>query len=268
MDHYATLGVNKNATPDEIKKAYRKLASQHHPDKGGDTTKFQEIQTAYDTLSDPDKRAMYDNPQPQGFNMGPGGFQFHMGPGMDINDIFGQMFGGGNPFGQQNRNHRQILRTQIQVSLLEAYNGGSQTLKVNTPQGVKVIDIKIPKGVHTGQQAKFDQVIPNAVLLVEFLVMPDLKFERRQNDLVANHMVSILDLVVGSTFQFTTIDEKIIEVKIPARTQPYMMLKIAGYGMPAGNSGQYGDQLILLKPFMPDNISQDIVDAILRNRGN
>ena len=67
-DYYNTLGVAKQASADEIKRAYRKLASQHHPDKGGDTKKFQEIEEAYRILSDPDKRAQYDNPAPQGFN--------------------------------------------------------------------------------------------------------------------------------------------------------------------------------------------------------
>jgi curved DNA-binding protein len=262
MDHYATLGVNKEATPDEIKKAYRKLASQHHPDKGGDTTKFQEIQTAYDILSDPQKRQMYDNPQPQGF---PGGFQMHMGPGMDINDLFGQIFGGGQqPFG----NHRQVMRTQIRVSLLEAYTGSNQVLKINTHQGVKVIDIVVPKGVQSGQQIRYDNIIPNATLLVEFLVLPNLKYERNGNNLYANHSISVLDLIVGTKFEFMTISNKIVEVNVPPKTQPYMQLKLTGQGMPIGNSGQYGDQLILLKPFIPDNIDTEIVDAILRNRGN
>ena len=67
-DHYTTLGISKQASADEIKKAYRKLASQHHPDKGGDTAKFQQIEEAYRTLSDPDSRSQYDNPQPQGMH--------------------------------------------------------------------------------------------------------------------------------------------------------------------------------------------------------
>ena len=67
MDHYATLGVAKNATPDDIKKAYRKLASKHHPDKGGDTATFQKIEEAYRILSDPQQRQQYDNPMPQNF---------------------------------------------------------------------------------------------------------------------------------------------------------------------------------------------------------
>jgi len=92
-DYYAALGVPRTATADEIKKAFRRLASQHHPDKGGDTQKFQAIQQAYATLGDEHKRAEYDNPRPQ-FS----GFQGHPG-GVNINDIFGQMFG--QQFGQQ-----------------------------------------------------------------------------------------------------------------------------------------------------------------------
>lgn len=266
MDYYAVLGVNKNSTPDEIKKAYRKLASQHHPDKGGDKVKFQEIQEAYATLSDPDKRQQYDNPAPPGMQGFPGGFSFNMGPGMDFNDIFGQVFGGGgrqNPFGMG----KQIMRTQIRVSLMDAYNGGNQVLKINTQQGLKVIDITIPKGVHSGQQLRYDNVLPGAVLLVEFLVLPNLKYERNGDDLYSNHPIDVLDLIVGGKFDFKTISDRLVTVNIPAKTQPYMQLKLNGQGMPINDSGQYGDQLILLKPFIPDNISQDIVDSILRNRG-
>jgi DnaJ-class molecular chaperone len=103
-DHYATLGVSKTATPDEIKRAFRKLASQHHPDKGGDTQKFQEIQAAYDTLGDAVKRADYDNPRPQ-FSGMPGGAHFNM------NDIFSSMFGGQSPFAQQRRTQSHTRMT-------------------------------------------------------------------------------------------------------------------------------------------------------------
>ena len=266
MDYYAVLGVAKNATSDEIKKAYRKLASQHHPDKGGDTTKFQEIQTAYAVLSDPEKKSQYDNPQPQmqGF---PGGFSFNMGPGMDINDIFGQMFAqGGTPFGP--RNSRQIMRTQLRVSLMDAYTGGNQVLKINTQQGLKVIDITIPKGVQSGQQIRYDNVLPGATLLIEFIIIPHLKYERQGDNLYSNQAVNVLDLITGTKFDFVTISNKVVSVNVPPKTQPHMHLKLSGQGMPIGDTGHYGDQLILLKPYIPDNISDDIVDAILRNRGN
>jgi len=261
MDLYAALGVTKDATPDQIKKAYRKLASQHHPDKGGDTTKFQEIQTAYDTLSDPQKRQMYDNPRPQGYNTGPGGFQMHMN-GFDINDIFGQMFN--QNFGQRHQKH--IYRTQIGLSLVEAYNGTNKILEINTNNEKKIIDIKVPQGVNNGDQLRYDNILDGASLLIEFNVMPDLKFERRGHDLFCNHSIDVLDLIVGSNIEFTTISNKKLNVTIRPKTQPYMQVKLSGQGMPIPNSNNYGDQYILLKPYIPDNISNEIVDTILRNR--
>ena len=259
MDHYAVLGVDKSATPDEIKKSYRKLASQHHPDKGGDTAKFQQIQEAYAVLSDPEKKAQYDNPQPQGFNQD---FSWNV-HGVDINDIFGQMFGTMHP---GMRNQRQLMRTQVNVSLIDAYNGTNQLLKLNTQQGLKVIDIKIPAGVNQGDQMRYDNVIPGNTLVVVFNILPDLRFDRKGPDLYCNQSISVLDLIVGTSFEFDTISGKKVQVKIPPKTQPYMQMKLTGYGMPILNSNNYGDQLILLKPYIPDIIDQSIVDSILRNR--
>jgi len=268
MDYYSTLGVNKNATPDEIKKAYRKMAAQHHPDKGGDTAKFQEVQKAYETLSDPQKKQQYDNPHTHG---GPGGFHFNFGgPAQgfnwnfngDLNDLFGQMFGQGQHFNQR----QQVFRTQISVSLEEAYNGGTQTLKLQTQHGGKVINIDIPKGVREGDQYRYENVLENGTLVVEFRVQPNLRFERRGNDLYCNQSISVLDLIAGNKFEFKTISGKTFEVEIKPLTQPYMQLKIAGQGMPIHGTDQYGDQIILIKPFIPDKIDSSITESILRSR--
>ena len=262
MDYYSTLGVPRTASQEEIKKAYRKLAMQHHPDRGGDQNKFTEIQEAYNVLSDPDKKAQYDNPQQH-----PGGFSFNAN-GFDLNDLFGQVFGQGvhgNPF-QQRPNH-QLYRTRVTVSLIDAYNCTDQILKLNTPQGTKVVNIKLPRGVVTGDQIRYDNVVEGGVLIVEFVILSDLRFDRKGNDLYANLPVSILDLIVGTKVEFKTISGKVLEVNIKPGTQPWMQLKINGEGFPIRNGG-YGDQILLLKPFIPDNIHTDIVESIRRNKSN
>ena len=258
MDYYAILGVANTATPDEIKKAYRKLASQHHPDKGGDKTMFQQVQEAYSVLSDPEKRRQYDNPMPNGF---PGNFTVNAA-GFDINDIFSQIF---NQQGMH-RPSRQVFRTSVNVSLKDAYYGGSKVLELNTQTGKKVIDVKIPPGVTTGDQLRYDKIIDQATLLIEFSVMPDLRFERRGHDLYCNVSISVLDLIAGTDIEFNTINDKTLKVHIKPKTQPYMHVKLPNYGMPILNSSNYGDQYLLLKPFIPDNIDQEIIDSILRSR--
>jgi len=258
---YDVLGVGKNATPDEIKKAYRKQASQHHPDKGGDTATFQKIEEAYRILSDPQKRQEYDNPQPQ-FHQGqnPFGFQFNT-QGFDLNDLFGQMFRQQQP--QQPR--QQIFRTSINVTLEQAYFGGEHHMQLQTPTSNRMVKIEIPKGIQNGGQVKINNILDGAALIVEFRVSKHLKFERAGNDLISNHPISVLDLITGSSFEFTTLSGSTLEVTVKPKTQPFMQLKIAGKGMPIfESSNYYGDQIILLKPFIPDTIDQSIIDSIVQ----
>ena len=258
MDHYSTLGVGKNATPDDIKKAYRKLASKNHPDKGGDTAIFQQIQTAYDTLIDTNKRQQYDNPVPQGFTQTGSG---QMPPGFE--HIFSQMFGGGNPFAQHRQQpQQQVFRTIINISLEQAYYGGEQILKLQTPTNVHAITIQIPKGIQNGNQMRIDKVIDGASLVVDFKVENHLKYDRQGNDLICNHPISILDLIIGTSFEFVTLSGKTLEVTVKPKTQPYIQLKLAGQGMSIYKTSQYGDQIILFKPFIPDIIDEQIVNSI------
>lgn len=260
MDHYATLGISKNASAEEIKKAYRKLASRHHPDKGGDKAKFQQIQEAYSILSDPEKKEQYDNPMPQG---SPFGFTMNMGEnGVNINDLFSHIFNQPN----MHRPSRQYFRTSISLSLRDAYEGGTKVVELNTQTGKKVIQVNIPKGVNSGDQVRYEKVIDQASLIIEFQVMPDLRFERRNADLYCNQSISVLDLIAGTDIEFTTISGKKLNVHIKSKTQPFMNIKIAGHGMPIPNTDRFGDQYLLLKPFIPDNIDNEIIDTILRKR--
>lgn len=261
MDHYKTLGVAKNATPDDIKKAYRRLAAIHHPDKGGDTAEFQKVQMAYETLSDPQKKQQYDNPNPFGGPSGgfPGGFSFHMN-GMNINDIFGTMFGDGFARSAGFKPQPPSYRTIVTITLEQVYNGGEQILQFNDHTGTKVVKIDIPKGIENGANIRYDNLIKDSILLVEFRVQPHQHFDREGPHLFSIHEINVLDLIVGSTFKFKTISGKIVDVTVPPKSQPGTKLRIAKSGLPS--NGDFGDQYILLKPFIPDRIDERILSAI------
>jgi DnaJ-class molecular chaperone len=151
-DHYAALGVPRTATQDEIKRAFRSLASKHHPDKGGDTKKFQEIQAAYAVLGDAQQRADYDNPRPQFSGFGGGGAQFNM------HDIFSQMFGGQSPFGQQPR--RNHVRMSLWITLLDVARGGRRPVALGTQAGTSTVEIEIPQGINDGDNVQYPGIAP------------------------------------------------------------------------------------------------------------
>ncbi len=253
MDYYTTLEIPKTAPQDDIKKAYRKLAMKYHPDRnGGDETKFKKIQEAYDTLSDPKKRQQYDSPTPQ-FGFGTN----HM----DMNDFFNQVFGQR----KAQQSSKQALRTTVSISLVDAYNGTQQMMQVQTPTESKLVTINIPAGVATGDSMRYDSILENAVLIVQFVVMQDLRFERRGTDLYSTQTLSVLDLIIGTKFKFQTISGKLLEIKVLPNTQPNSNLRIPESGMPA-KTGGYGDQIILIKTFIPDNIHTDIIEAITKHQ--
>ena len=259
-DHYQTLGVDRSASEDEIKRAYRKLASQHHPDKGGDKAKFQEVQGAYDTLSDPQKRAQYDNPH-QG---GPGGFEFHFnGPGG-----FEQMFPNGHPFGDifgfrqpQRPITNRPIQLQTTITLDEAFKGKELVATFNLPSGKEqTINITIPKGIHNGTTLKLagmgdDRVgdAPRGDVLLNVIVVDHYYFRRQGDDLITDVEVSCVDAMIGGTINVTTIDEKTLETTIPAGIQNGMILNITGHGMPNFNSNmRRGNLLVKLKITVPN----------------
>ena len=165
MDYYSTLGVSKNASPEELKKAYKKLSMQHHPDRtGGDDSRFKQINEAYSTLKDPQKRNEYDNPQPQysqGF--GPGGFQgVNPGAFQDIFSQFGVNFG--NMQGRQVRN--KDVKITYTIEFTELFTGKAVNIQYNLPSGRKGnLDAAIPPGVKGGDIVRFagygDDSIPH-----------------------------------------------------------------------------------------------------------
>ncbi len=116
-----------------------------------------------------------------------------------------------------------------------------------------------------GEQLSYHNLIADASLIVQFVVQKELKFERAGHDLHSEVPISVLDLIIGTTVEFTTLAGKKLEVIIKPFTQPNQHIRLGGYGMPISNTGGYGDQILLLKPYVPDNISQEIIDSIKNN---
>ena len=253
-DAYTTLGVNRNATDDEIKKAYKKLASKHHPDRGGDTAKFQEIQSAYSILSDTQKRQQHDNPhQFNGFQQrGPGNFEFKFGGGAE--DIFEQFFGGSrNPFRpQQQARRNKDLRVSLSVPLAETLQNHVKTIQLNTTKNVKfTVDVKIPRGVANGTTIKFSrqgddffESLQRGDLYVIINVIPDPRFELYGKNLITNVQVDSFEAILGVEKEVQGLDGKTFVVRVPEATQPNTKLALAGQGLFEMNNPQRGDLVV------------------------
>ena len=263
-DHYQTLGVTRNATPDEIKRAYRKLASQHHPDKGGDKNKFQEIEQAYRTLSDPNVRAQYDNPSP----FGPGsGFNFRQGGnGFDFDSIF-SVFGARfqHPH-QQHQQRQQQARMSLWVTLQDVAVGGPKTISVGTQQGTMTVEIEIPLGIDDGDTVQYPKIGPMGMdLLITFRIHPNPKWARQGPNLTTTQTVNIWDLILGSELPVTDILGNALSITVPPRTQPGTMFRLKGRGLKQ-RSGATGDCFVRVEAVIPDHIPDALIDAINQTR--
>jgi curved DNA-binding protein len=269
MDYYNILGVDRSASQDDIKKAYRKLAAKHHPDRGGDTAKFQEISVAYDTLGDVDKKAQYDNPQPQG------GFQQYGGMPPGFEDIL-RGFGGG-PFGDIFGQRRQqpvrnrIMNLQTQITLEEAFSGKELIANIQLPSGrEQLLEVKIPAGVRDGTTLRLSEMgddsisgVPRGDIHLTIHVIPHAVFQRNNDDLVRTLDVNSLEAIIGCLKQFTTLDNKTLEINIPPGTQHGQIMSVQGYGMPFMQDNRMrGRLLITINLKTPTNLTDQQKDLI------
>lgn len=253
---YQTLGVNRDATADEIKRAYRKLAGQHHPDRGGDTRTFQEIQAAYDTLSDPNKRAAYDNPGFGGLNQG---FGFRADAPFDFQTIF-DIFG--TRFQHPHQQRRQQARMSLWISLADVAQGGKRTISVGTQSGTQAVEIEIPLAINDGDSVQYPGIGPGGMdLVITYRIHPDAKFARQGLNLYVEHTVDIWLLITGGNTIIRDLVNNSLDLTVPARTQPGTTVRLRGRGL-RSRSGESGDLLVKLQARIPNHIDPDLLAMI------
>lgn len=252
-NYYQILGVAPQASADDLKRAYRKLASQHHPDKGGDTARFQEIQEAYSVLSDPGKRQQYDNPQPGFMN----------GSGFDFDAIF-------NMFGADLRQQRRASpRIELWIDLVDVQSGGPRMIALQLGGTVSNIEITIPKGIHDQEGVRYNGLGPGgADLIVIYRTRPNATWHRDGNNIITEVSVDIWDLILGYSLKIKDLSGSELLITVPAETQPGAILRARGRGLPDRRlPTQSGDLLVKLHAKITVPVHEDIIAAIQKTRG-
>jgi curved DNA-binding protein len=275
VDYYEILGINKNATEDDIKKAYRKRARKLHPDLNPNdkeaNKKFQQLNEANDVLSDPEKRKKYDTygenwqhgeeyekaRQTQG-RQGFGGHSFTGDfEGTDFSDLFGSMFGGGA--GGQVKFKGQDYNTELHFTLQNAYTTHSQTLTING----RNVRITIPAGIENGQIIKLKGYGgkgvsggPDGDLYITFTISNDARFKRSDNDLYVTETIDLYTAVLGGEIMVDTMNGK-IKLKVKAGAQNGSKTRVKGKGFPVYKKEEaFGDLFITYHIQVPTDLTE------------
>jgi curved DNA-binding protein len=281
VDYYKILGIDKSASTDDIKKAYRKLARKYHPDVNPNNKeahkKFQEINEANEVLSDPEKRKKYDQygkdwkhaeefekarQQQQGQRTYRGNAEEYFGGDEgNFSDFFESLFGGmGGRSGRRETKFRgQDYQAELHLSLKEAYTTHQRTVTIDG----KNIRITIPAGVENGQKIRLKGYGapgvnggPAGDLYITFVIEDDLQFKRLGNDLYTNAEIDLYTAVLGGDTTIETLSGK-LKLKVPAGTQNDTKTRVKGKGFPVyKKDGEFGDLYITYKIKIPTNLSE------------
>lgn len=278
-DYYKIMGVNRDAAPEEIKRAYRKLARKYHPDVSKESNaeaKFKELGEAYEVLKDSKKRAAYDRIGPnwrEGETFTPppdwgGEFDTGGGSGSGFSDFFEALFGGRGPgregvFYREFRSHGSDQHARIQIDLMDAFQGGEHLLTLNVPEIdrngrvvaiARTLNVKIPKGIRAGQRIRLaGQGQPGigggspGDLYLEIEFRPHRLFRAQDRDIYLDLPITPWEAALGASVSVPTPVGK-VELKIPPGSQTGNKLRLKGQGIP-GNPA--GDQYVILKILTP-----------------
>ncbi len=290
-DYYKILGVQKSASDDDIKKAYRKLAMKYHPDhtKGDKAAeeKFKKISEAYAVLSDKEKRKEYDTFGAEGFRQRFS--QEDIFRGFDFSDIFSDLgfggnffsgrgrgrgggmrfnFGGGPPFGSQTQQQAAMkgsdLVYEMPLTLKEIATGTEKTISLQHQAGTEKITVKIPKGMITGKKLRLaGKGSPSPVggapgdLFIQAKMLNDPLYRAENYDLYMNHELKLSEAVLGTSISVPTLDGKKLSLKIPPGTKPGTKMRMSGHGLPHMKDQKKGDLYVKIQVNLPKTLSDE-----------
>jgi curved DNA-binding protein len=297
-DYYKVLGVERSASDAEIKKAYRKLARQYHPDINPGNkeaeARFKEINEAYEVLSDKTKREKYDRfgrdwqryqqgGGAEGFDWGAYGGSGSFGGGADFSDFFETLFGGsgGRTTGRGGTSFRmegQDVEHQTEITLEEAFTGSQRTLQFHNPNGQpRNITVKIPAGVDDGARIRVAGEGGPGMgggkrgdLYLVVKIAPHDRFERRGDDLYTKAQVDLYTMLLGGTARVPIMGGKTIALNVPPGTPNGKTLRLSGLGMPRLRVAETrGDMYVTLEALLPATLStqeRELVEELRKLR--
>ena len=293
MDYYQLLGVSRDATPEEIKKAYRKLALKYHPDKAkGDKKqaeeKFKQISEGYAVLSNPEKKKAYDEFGSQAFKAKFSqedifrGFDFGEFSDFGLSDnIFSRIFGGlgggrprgrtrifryGGPEGYQGQVQApkgQDLQVEMPITLHEMAFGADKLVSFSHEGQVEKISVKIPPGTLPGKKLRLTgKGSPSPMggapgdLYVKLREVEHPVFKREGSDLYVDRRIKFTEAILGTKVTVPTLDGKTMSLKVPPGTQGHTKMRLKNYGIPSANGKSRGDQFVRIIVETPANLNK------------
>ncbi len=284
IDYYNILGVSKDATQDDIKKAYKKLARKYHPDLNPNDPsaqrKFQEINEANEVLSDPEKRKKYDqygenwkhadefeaqqqqygSSFGQNYSGGAHSYWTTYGDGEGFSDFFESLFGSRRKRGRNYGYRGEDYTAEMHLTLRDAYETHKQIINING----KSLRITVPAGIANGQTIKLNgqggegmNGGPAGDLYITFVIGNDPKFRREGNDLYVTERLDLYTAILGGEAIIDTMNGK-VKLKVPAGTQNNTKVRLKGKGFPVyKQEGAFGDLIVTYSIDIPTNLSEE-----------